>query len=112
MSRRVLVILAVVVAALGMIASSSLFTVHQAEQALVLQLGEPKRVERDPGLKFKIPFVQNVIFLDKRILAFDAPAEEIIASDQKRLVVDSFLRFRISDPLQFYLSVGNETVAR
>jgi membrane protease subunit HflC len=112
MSRRTLVILAVVVAALGVLASSSLFTVHQAEQALVLQLGEPIRAESNPGLKFKIPFIQNVIFLDKRILAFDAPAEEVIASDQKRLVVDSFLRFRISDPLKFYQSVGNETVAR
>ena len=62
--------------------------------------------------RFKIPFVQNIVTLDKRILAFDAPAEEVIASDQKRLVVDSFLRFRITDPLKFYQSVGNETVAR
>ena len=112
MNRRILVILAVVAAALGVLASSALFTVHQTEQALVLQFGNPKRVIQEPGLKFKIPFVQNVITLDKRILSFDAPAEEVIASDQKRLVVDSFLRFRITDPLKFYQSVGNETVAR
>jgi membrane protease subunit HflC len=112
MSRRTLVILAVAVAVLGVLASSALFTVHQTQQALVLQFGDPKRAITEPGLKVKIPFVQNVVLLDKRILAFDAPAEEVIASDQKRLVVDSFLRFRISDPLKFYQSVGNERVAR
>ncbi len=112
MNRKILVILAVVVAVVGMIASSAMFTVHQIEQVLVLQFGEPIRAISEPGLKFKIPFVQNIVTLDKRILAFDAPAEEVIASDQKRLVVDSFLRFRITDPLKFYQSVGNETVAR
>jgi len=94
MNRRTLVILAAVVAALGVLASGAVFTVHQTQQALVLQLGEPKRAVRDPGLKFKIPFIQNVVYMDKRILAFDGASEEIIASDQKRLVVDSFLRFK------------------
>jgi len=112
MTRRTLIILAAVVAALGVLASGALFTVHQTQQALVLQLGEPKRAVRDPGLKAKIPFFQNVVNMDKRILAFDGPSEEVIASDQKRLVVNSFLRFRIVDPLKFYQSVGTETVAR
>ncbi len=112
MNRRVLVILAIAVAALGIVASSAVFTVHQTEQVLVLQFGEPKRVIREPGLKFKIPFIQEVKSFDKRILAFDAPAEEVIASDQKRLVVDAFLRFKIVDPLKFYQSVRDERIAR
>ena len=65
-----------------------------------------------PGLNFKIPFIQNVVFLDKRILNLDAPPAEVIASDQKRLIVDAFARFKIIDPLKFYISVGNERVAR
>ena len=112
MNRRILVILAAVVAVLGILASGALFTVHQTQQALVLQLGEPKRVVREPGLKFKIPFIQDVKRFDRRILAFDAPAEEVIASDQKRLVVDAFLRFQIVDPLKFYQSVRDERTAR
>ncbi len=112
MNRRVLVILAIAVAALGIVASGAVFTVHQTEQVLVLQFGEPKRVIREPGLKFKIPFIQEVKSFDKRILAFDAPAEEVIASDQKRLVVDAFLRFKIVDPLKFYQSVRDERIAR
>ena len=65
-----------------------------------------------PGINFKIPFIQNVVFLDKRILNLDTPPEEVIASDQKRLIVDAFARFQIVDPLKFYISVGNERVAR
>ena len=91
---------------------SATFTVHQAEQALVLQFGEPKRVVTEPGLKFKIPFVQNVEKMSKRLLIYDGPAEEIIAADQKRLVVDSFTRFRITDPLLFFQSVNNVDGAR
>lgn len=87
---------------------SALFTVHQTEQALVLQFGEPIRVIKDPGLDFKLPFLQNVEFFDRRVLDFDPPAEEIIASDQKRLVVDTYTRFRITNPLRFYQTVGNE----
>ena len=67
---------------------------------------------QSPGLNFKIPFIQNVVYLDKRILNLDAPPEEVIASDQKRLIVDAFARFQIVDPLKFYISVGNERVAR
>ena len=108
---RFLGIIAVVVAVIGVVAYSSLFTVYQTQQALVLQLGEPRKVIREPGLNFKIPFIQNVVFLEKRILAFDTPPEEVIASDQKRIVVDAFARFRIKDPLGFFKSVGNLQVA-
>jgi membrane protease subunit HflC len=112
MSTRILAILGVIVLALGLVASSAIYTVQQTQQALVLQFGEIVATVREPGLKYKTPFVQNVVFLDNRILAFDAPAEEIIASDQKRLVVDSFIRFRISEPEVFYKAVGTENIAR
>lgn len=90
---------------------SSLFTVTETEQALVLQLGEHKKTIREPGLYFKLPFIQNVIFLDKRILNLDVPPQEIIASDQKRLVVDAIARFRIIDPLLTYQTRGTEAGA-
>ena len=91
---------------------NSVFTVHQAAQALVLQLGKPVAVITEPGLHFKIPFVQDVALFDRRVLEFDAPKEEIIASDQKRLVVDAFTRYRIVDPLKFFQTVNNEAVVR
>jgi membrane protease subunit HflC len=84
---------------------ASLFAVHQNEQALVLQFGDPRRVVSEPGLNWKLPFVQNVIFYDKRIMDYDIPEAEVIASDQKRLVVDAFARFRITDPLKFRQTV-------
>jgi len=90
----------------------SLFTVKEINQAIVLQFGDPKRVLDDPGLKYKIPFIQNVVFIDRRILSLDPAPEEVIASDQKRLIVDAYARFRIVDPLKFYISVGDERVAR
>ena len=90
----------------------SLFVVKEVNQAIVLQFGDPKKIISSPGLNFKIPFIQNVVFLDKRILNLDTPPEEVIASDQKRLIVDAFARFQIIDPLKFYISVGNERVAR
>ena len=90
----------------------SIFIVKEINQAIVLQFGDPKRIILKPGLNFKLPFIQNVVFLDKRILNLDAPPEEVIASDQKRLIVDAFARFKIVDPLKFYISVGNERVAR
>ena len=112
MSRRNLWIIGIAVLAVGIIVWDSLFTVHQTQQALVLQFGDPKRAIKDPGLNFKLPFVQNVEYFDKRILSYDGAAEEVIASDQKRLVVDSFVRFRIDDPLKFFQSVGTENIAR
>ena len=90
----------------------SIFIVKEVNQAIVLQFGDPKRIITTPGLNFKIPFIQNVVYLDKRILNLDTPPEEVIASDQKRLIVDAFARFKIVDPLKFYISVGDERVAR
>jgi len=112
MNHRMLAVLGIIVLIGGVIAFTALFTVHQTQQALVLQFGEPKSVVKDPGLHFKLPFIQNVIFLDKRMLSYEGVGEEVIASDRKRLVVTSFLRYRIADPLRFYQTVGNENVAR
>ncbi|MGL5733568.1 MAG: protease modulator HflC, partial [Beijerinckiaceae bacterium] len=83
------------------------FTVRQTEYALVTRFGEPKRVIRDPGLYFKIPVMDAVITVDNRILDLDRPVQEVIASDQKRIVVDSFTRYRVSDALRFVQSVGS-----
>ena len=86
---------------------SSLFSVYQTQQALVVRLGQPVRVVSEPGLNFKVPFIDTVIVIDKRILDLEAPAQEVIASDQKRLVVDAFARYRIKDPLRFYQTLGS-----
>jgi modulator of FtsH protease HflC len=99
------------VVVLLIIAYSCFFTVNQIEQALVLQFGKPIRVVEEPGLHVKLPW-QDVVDYDRRILDFEPPAEEVIASDQKRLVVDTYARFRITNPLQFYQSVGTEAVVR
>jgi membrane protease subunit HflC len=112
MSEKKLKIIIPILAVLGFISYTTLFTVNEIQQAIILQFGDPKRVIKKAGLNFKVPFVQNVVLLDKRILNLDAPSEEIIASDQKRLIVDAFARFKIKDPLKFYISVGNERVAR
>jgi len=97
---------------IGFVVYLSFFTVKEINQAIVLQFGDPKRVIAEPGLQVKIPFIQNVVFLDRRILSLDPAPEEVIASDQKRLIVDAYARFKIVDPLKFYVSVGNEMVAR
>jgi membrane protease subunit HflC len=91
---------------------SSVFTVYQAQQAIVLQFGEPRRVVQEPGLHFKMPFVQNVITFDKRLLDFDADAQEVIMLDQRRMVVDAFARYRIVDPLLFFQAAGSEAAMR
>jgi len=96
----------------GLVAYLSLFTVKEINQAIVLQFGDPKKVIAEPGLQVKIPFIQNVVFIDRRILSLDPQPEEVIASDQKRLIVDAYARFKIVDPLKFYVSVGDERVAR
>ena len=101
-----------IIGVIAVVAFFSIFIVKEVNQAIVLQFGDPKRIITKPGLNFKLPFIQNVVFLDKRILNLDAPPEEVIASDQKRLIVDAFARFQIIDPLKFYISVGNERVAR
>ena len=112
MSRRLLIAVAVVLVVAGVFATSSLFIVDQTEQALVLQLGQPRREVLKPGLYTKRPFVENVIYYDKRLLDFEPPPEEVIASDQKRLVVDTYTRYRITDPLRFYQTVATEAAVR
>jgi membrane protease subunit HflC len=90
---------------------ASLFTVRQTEQVLLVRLGEPVRVVTEPGLHFKAPFIDSVISIDKRILDLENPSQEVIASDQKRLVVDAFARYRINDALRFYQSIGSVQAA-
>ncbi|MBL8566137.1 MAG: protease modulator HflC [Hyphomicrobiaceae bacterium] len=107
--------LAFLVVLIGIVAAGvylSAFIVRQTEQAIVLQFGKPKATITDPGLHWKIPFVETVDYFDKRILDLDSSPQEVIASDQKRLVVDSFARFRITDALEFYKTVRDENIAR
>jgi membrane protease subunit HflC len=104
-----------IIAVVGLVvtAFSALFTVNQTQQALVLQFGEPKRTIQEPGLAFKLPFIQDVIYYEKRVLSLiPQDAEEVILSDQKRLQVDAYARYRIEDPLLFYQTVRNELGAR
>ena len=100
----VLAVLAVIAAIIGY---SALFTVYQTRLALVVRLGQPVRVVTTPGLNYKIPLIDSVIYVDKRILDLENAAQEVIASDQKRLVVDAFARYRIRDPLRFYQTLGS-----
>ena len=112
MSRFSIILLVMLVAIAGII-SSSLFIVNETQQALVVQFGEPKRTVSEPGLKFKYPFIQDVIFFEKRVLSFiPDEGEEAILKDQKRLKVDTYARFKIVNPLRFYQSVRNEVEAR
>jgi len=108
MNRSLLTIIVIVVIAAGFLLRGALFTVHQAQQALVVQFGDPRRVITEPGLHVKIPLIQDVVYFDKRILGLDAQPEEILTADQRRLVVDSFVRYRIVNPLLFYQTVRNE----
>ena len=101
-----------IIIVLGITAFQSIFIVQEINQAIVLQFGDPKKIVTKSGLNFKLPFIQNVAYLDKRVLNLDNPPEEVIAADQKRLIVDAIARFKIIDPLKFYISVGNERVAR
>jgi membrane protease subunit HflC len=103
----------VIVALIAFGVYGSLFTVNQTQQALVLQFGEPKRTIQEPGLAFKLPFIQDVIYYEKRVLSLiPQDAEEVILSDQKRLQVDAYARFKIDNPLLFYQTVRNELGAR
>ena len=99
-----------VLAILGVVALvliySAAFVVHQTQQALVLRLGDPLAPVTTPGLHWKVPFIDSVVYLDNRILDLENPSQEVIAADQKRLVVDAFARYRITNPLRFYQSVG------
>ncbi|MBK5957240.1 HflC protein [Rhodoplanes elegans] len=100
-------IAAVVILLILVLGWASVFTVYQTQQALVVRLGDPRRIVTEPGLHFKIPLIDNVIYVDKRILDLENPAQEVIASDSKRLVVDAFARYKIVDPLRFYQTVGS-----
>lgn len=112
MSRIILTVVGILVIVLGIVAASALFTVHQTQQALVLQFGEPRRVVQEPGLHAKIPFVQNAVYFDARVLDYAPPAEEVITADQKRFVVDTYVRFKIVDPLRFYQAARSEQAFR
>lgn len=112
MSRQLGIALAIVLIVIGVLLDASLFIVNQTEEALLLQFGKPVRVIDHAGLQFKIPFVQNVVYFDRRLLDVEPPPEEVIASDQKRLVVDTYTRYRIVDPLLFYQTVGTEEAVR
>ncbi len=94
------------------LASQSLYIVQQPEQAIVLQFGDPVRLVQEPGLKMKVPFIQNVVFYDKRLLNLEPPAQEVVLKDKKRLDVDTFSRYRIVEPLTFYKTVRNEYQAQ
>lgn len=111
MNPRILVPLLIVGAAAIVLLLSSLFTVHQSQQSLVLQFGEPRRVITQPGLQFKLPFVQNVLYYDRRVLNLDPPTQRVLLSDQKPLLVDSYARYRIVEPLRFYQAVRTEATA-
>jgi modulator of FtsH protease HflC len=97
----------VVAVIIAILAYSSMFTVYQTRQALVVRLGQPVVVYDSPGLHFKWPLIENVIYVDKRILDLENPSQEVIASDQKRLVVDAFARYKVVDVLKFYQTVGS-----
>jgi membrane protease subunit HflC len=112
MRSAIFVIFLILLGGAAFVGYNSFFIVHQAQSAIVFQFGEAKQVREEPGLYFKTPFIQTVEYFDKRILDFDLPPEEAIASDQKRLVVNAFARYRIEDPLLFYQSVTNESGAR
>jgi len=101
-------VLAAIVAAFAavILASASLYTVGQTEQVLITEFGQPKGVVSAPGLHVKVPFVQTIISFDRRLLDYEAPGEEVILSDQRRLIIDSFARFHITNPLQYFQAVG------
>ena len=111
MNRTALTASLIILGLAAVVAYLTLFTVYQTQQALVLEFGKPKREIKDPGLNYKIPFIQNVEYFDKRILDIDTASQEVIASDKKRLVVDAFARYRITDPLLFFQSVRDERIA-
>jgi membrane protease subunit HflC len=116
MTQQRMIVIGVAAVAVLIVLMNTLYVVDQRRQALVLRFGEPQRVvnafrEDDPGLKIKMPFLENVVTFDKRNQALEAAQEEIIAADQNRLVVDAFLRYRVSDPLQFFRTLRDERTA-
>ncbi len=113
MNKTFLAILGIIVVVVGGLASSALFVVHQTEQAIVLQFGKPVGVPiQESGLNWKLPLIQNVQFYERRTLNLDPPEFEVLLDDKKRIKVDAFARYRISDPLKFLQVVGTEATAR
>ena len=112
MSRKTLILCGFLVVAALFVAMSSFFTLNEGDNALIVRLGAPVGVEKTPGLKFKAPFIDNVIVNDARLLLLEPPAEQVILGDQKRIVAQIYTRFRIVDPLRFYQSLHNLTEAR
>lgn len=105
MSQTKVFIAAIVVILLGVAVAATLFTVDEKQQVIVMQFGNPKRVIQEPGLHFKIPFIQNAQYYEKRVLNLDPPSESVLLTDQKRVLVDTFARYRIQDPLRFFQTV-------
>ena len=101
MKKPLLAVFGLIIVVAGVTAYGALFTVHQTQQALILQLGNPIRTVPEPGLHFKLPFIQNIEFYDRRILDLDPPVQEVILLDQKRINVDAFARYKIVNPLEF-----------
>lgn len=110
--RKKLGIVGVLIVAAGILVSGALFTVSETEQVIVVQFGEPVKVVQEPGLNVKIPFIQEVRSYERRILEVDPPVEQVILADQRRLDVDAFVRYQITDPLRFFQTVNNESGAR
>ncbi len=104
-------VLLVLVLLAAFVGYSSIYTVPETRQAIVIRLGNPIRVVSEAGLHFKAPFIDSVVYVDKRILDLENPTQEVIASDQKRLVVDAFARYKIVDPLRFYQAIGTVPAA-
>lgn len=112
MSQRILIGIGIAAAAVLFLLANALFTVHQTQQALILQFGNPIRAISEPGLSIKVPFIQQVEYFERRVLPYDAGTVELVLGDQRRLVVDAFARYRITDPLRFRQSVGSEVAFR
>ncbi|MCH8154510.1 MAG: protease modulator HflC [Proteobacteria bacterium] len=112
MNRGAFLVIGILVIVMALAVSSAAFTVHQTTQAIVMQLGNPKRVVTEPGLHWKLPFIQDVLYYEKRMLNLDPPVESILLSDQKRLLVDAFARYRITDALLFFQRVKTEAGVR
>tara|TARA_B110000114_G_scaffold49383_1_gene52363 strand:+ start:818 stop:1690 length:873 start_codon:yes stop_codon:yes gene_type:complete len=107
MKTRNIIILAILAFTI-MLTTGFFFVVDQTKQVIVLQFGEPKAVHQSPGLKFKLPFIQNVVYYDSRVLNLDPAQEEVILRDQKRVVVDTIVRYVIKDPLKFFQTTRTE----
>jgi len=106
--KKPLIFFGVALVGLIILINASLFIVYPETQVLVLEFGEPKRVIKEPGLHWKVPFVESLVSYDKRIISLDAPPEEVITADKNRMVVDTYTRFKITDPLMFYKKSGTE----